>query len=117
MRLFSLVVVAPLAFFAAADSIEYTYYCVGAFCKGEYRWYSAYGNYPVDGSSGCRKPDTIPGMSDLCLDETLGRGHFFFNSQPTWKRCLKRGELIHSDCPAPRVSCEGHKWDEVVCDW
>ena len=118
MRLSALAVLAPLVSLAAADSIEYTSYCVGGSCKGEYKWCSAYGNYSVDASNGCRKPDIVSGMSDLCLDWTLGRGHFFFDGQPTWKRCLKRGAITHSDyCLYPKVSCESLKWDEVVCTW
>ncbi len=117
MRLFALAALASLASHTAADYIQYTYYCVGASCKGEYQWYSAYGNFSVDASPGCRKPDTIPGMSDLCLDWTLQRGHFFFNGHPTWKRCLKKGPVTVGDCPNPRVSCNTHKWEEVFCDW
>ena len=106
---------AALASICAADSLAVCYWCTrdGQTCGGqEAQWYSAYGVYKFDASGGCRTDRiTVPGMTEICLDWGLTRGHFFFSSQG--KRCIQQSIFLEVD---PQLS-EFAVWHEVPCTW
>jgi hypothetical protein len=111
-------VTAALAFAtaASADRMIVHQYCLTLICNNPATFITAYGEYNVDASDGCRDPD-VPGMWSLCVDERNARAHFYFDNQP--KRCMVETGNDWQTCSDDFqwATCSIIYYDEVPCTW
>lgn len=99
-----------------ADSMIISHYCFFGSCSHNGIFITSAGRYPIDGSSGCRRPGNIPGMTELCIDHSSNnRAHFRFSHQ-NFKRCLVHDRNEFESCEGLSTCWRSH-WREVSCTW